>query len=176
MGAKLARSEIAAVLLAIRARILGIASGDSKGFRAVLQHRTGALPLELGCNIGAGLGAFVACLPGSLSIFAIYNLFPYSGVAAGALLGIGLLAEASLAAAWAGLASKLAGRVPAIAIAVGAFVLARCNVPAALRAILPAPLSLSADRLLVDTICALTATLGLAMVTAVLPESGTESA
>ena len=176
IGETIGTLEIAAVLLAIRARVLGIASSESEGFRAALEHRSGAQSLELGCAIGSGVGAFAACLPASMIIFAIYNLFPYIDLKTGVLLGLGIVAEASLAAAWTGLASKLAGRVPAIAIAVGAFVLARLNVPGPLRAILPAPLPLSTAGLLVHTICALMATLGLALTAAALAESGTESA
>ena len=176
IGVTVGTCEITAVLLAVRARVSGIASIDAEGFRAAVQHRSGALALELGCTLGSGVGALVACAPVAILVLAIYNLLPQVGLSEGGLLGLGLAAEASLAAAWTGLAAKVAGRVPAIAIAMGVFVLARCNVPHALRAILPAPLPLSASELAAHSAYAILAALGLSLAAAAMPDSATQSA
>ena len=168
--------ELAVVALAVRAHTTGIVSAESEGFQAALRHSAGSLAVELGCTVGSAVGAFAVSMPTTILLFAIYNLFPSEGWAGIGILCVGLITEASLAVAWAGFASKLAGRVPAIAIAVGVFIVARCNIPVSLRAILPAPLPLSTSALAVAVLGNVLATLGLVLATIALPDSNAERA
>lgn len=176
IGLTIGTFELAVVLLATRARLTGIASSDAEGFRAAVSHKAGALALEVGCATGVGVGASVACVPAIALIFVFYTLFPDVGWRMGALLVGGLATEAALSAALVGVFARVAGRVPAIAIVVGAFVLARSNVPSPLRAILPAPLPLGAAELLTNVVSALLATLGFAVIASVIPDTNTENA
>lgn len=176
VGLTIGTFELAVVLLATRARLAGIASNEAEGFRAAVSHKAGALALEVGCATGVGAGASLACVPAIAIIFVLYNLHPNLGWTMGTLLAAALATEASLAAVLVGVFAKVAGRVPAIAIVVGAFVLARSSVPSPLRAILPAPLPLGVAELLTNVTSALLATLGLAVIASVIPDANTENA
>ncbi len=176
IGVVVGTIELAVVTLAVRAHTTGIASAESEGFQAALRHGAGPIPVELGRTVGSAAGAFAVSMPATILVFALYKLFPSEGWGGVGLLCIGLVGEASLAAAWAGFASKLAGRVAAIAIAVGVFIVARCNIPVSLRAILPGPLPLSTSALTVAVLGNALATLGLVLATIALPDSDTERA
>jgi hypothetical protein len=162
--------------LAVRARLTGITATDEDGFPASILHRVGRMTIEAGAAAGAGVGASLACLPGLAIVLVLYNVYAHLEPAMIILTPLALAAEAMLAAAWAGVAFKLAGRVPAIAVPVGAFVLARVALPAPVRALLPAPLSTNVRDALVHASVALLAALGLALMASSLARGNGERA
>lgn len=174
MGVVVGTMEIAGALVAAGARMSGIASGESEGFRATLQQTMGPGALEVGAVFGAGIGAAIPCWAGMVILCVFYNLLTSDGVGLVrlVLLGGGLAMEATITAAWAGLGARFAGRVFAAAAATGAFVGARLGLPAAIGALLPSPLGGADAALLAGIGVGALAATGIALVTAAAPAMG----
>ena len=176
VGVVVGTFEIAGVLLAVGARLSGIASTRAGGFRAALVQTMGSTRAELGVTSGAGIGAASAAGAGMLLVCVVYKCMSSEGLTYGSLVltSAALLVEAAVAAAWAGLGARVGGPVAGAAVGLGAFVVARSGVALPIRACLPAPVPTGTADLFVAIGTGTLAVLGLVLVASALPAVGEE--
>ncbi len=166
--------EIGAMLLAVSARLSGIASEDSEGFRAAVVQVMGTTAAEFGVTVGVAFAAGAVSWLGAGIVFALcmYMGQASADVPGAFLIALALMGESAVAAAWAGIGARVGGRVAGAATGMAAFAIARLDMPLAVRACLPAPLPSDVAGLLASLGTAALAATGLVLVTGALPAVG----